>query len=203
MIRTAWAAAGILRVQILATIWSCLMRWRLTLAGAQVGPRLTVRGWIDLRIERRAVVRVGSDCRINSGFAANAVGGFRRTGIWVTNRGCLMIGRNVGISNCTIVCAERVTIGDDVFIGGDCGIYDTDFHSIAPDLRLARPDTTVKTAPIAIGPRSFIGAHTLILKGVAIGEEAVIGAGSVVTKDVPPREIWAGNPAMPIGRVSH
>ena len=45
-------------------------------------------------------------------------------------------------------------------------------------------------------PRSFIGGHTLILKGVTIGECAVVGAGSVVTRDIGPYEVWAGNPKL-------
>jgi acetyltransferase-like isoleucine patch superfamily enzyme len=113
----------------------------------------------------------------------------------------LVIGRNVGLSGTTIVCARSVTIEDDVYIGGGCNIYDTDFHSISPEARLARPDSTVKTAPILIKRRSFVGAHTTILKGVVIGEAAVIGAGSVLARSVPDGEIWAGNPARFVRRI--
>ena len=49
--------------------------------------------------------------------------------------------------------------------------------------------------PIVIGDDVWIGSRSLIMKGVHIGNGAIIGAGSVVTKDVPPYEIWAGNPA--------
>ena len=52
--------------------------------------------------------------------------------------------------------------------------------------------------PVEIGPRAFIGGHTIILKGVTIGEGAVIGAGTLVAKDVPPYEVWAGRPAKRI-----
>jgi acetyltransferase-like isoleucine patch superfamily enzyme len=51
------------------------------------------------------------------------------------------------------------------------------------------------TKPVVIRDGAFIGAHTIVLKGVTIGERSVVGAGSVVTKDIPDGEIWAGNPA--------
>ena len=54
-------------------------------------------------------------------------------------------------------------------------------------------------APITIEDNVFIGASATILMGVTIGKNAVIGAGSVVTKNIPPAEIWAGNPAKKMG----
>src|SRR5574337_819713 len=114
MIRVAWAAWLIITGQIV-TLWtSALTYWRLRFLGAEVGPRLQVRGWIDIHIHRNAKVSIGSDCRFKSGFAENPVGGFRRMGIWVAKGGNLRIGSRVGISNSTIVCANSITIEDDV-----------------------------------------------------------------------------------------
>ena len=93
---------------------------------------------------------------------------------------------------------KQVVIEDNVFIGGDCKIYDTDFHSLNPDTRLSGDTDDVKSTPILIKKRSFIGGHSIILKGVTIGEGAIIGAGSVVTHNVPDYEIWAGNPIYKI-----
>lgn len=202
MIPSILMASDLVRYRMSQVILSYLTCWQLRLRGVTIEPGLIIRGGLlDVHIGRRAYVSIGRNCRVNSGFSGNAVGGFRRTGIWVANGGRLTIGHNVGISGSTIVCADEVTIEDEVFIGGDCAIYDTDFHSIQPEKRLTRPDTTVKTAPIVIHKRVFVGAHSLILKGVTIGETAVIGAGSVVTKNVPAGEIWAGNPAKRIGQV--
>ena len=53
-----------------------------------------------------------------------------------------------------------------------------------------------------IKDHAFIGAHSLILKGVTIGKYSVVGAGSVVTKSIPDGEIWAGNPAHFIRKLS-
>ena len=63
-------------------------------------------------------------------------------------------------------------------------------------------DLNVKTAPILIKEGVFIGAHAIILKGVTIGRHSVIGAGAVVTKDVPDNEVWAGNPAKFVKKLS-
>jgi acetyltransferase-like isoleucine patch superfamily enzyme len=111
------------------------------------------------------------------------------------------VGENVGMSGCTICAAERVSIGNDCLLGADVLIADTDFHPIDPDGRRWRKDG-VRTAPVDIGDNVFIGARTMVLKGVRIGDNAVIGAGSVVTTDVPADAVAAGSPARVIGRAT-
>jgi len=88
-------------------------------------------------------------------------------------------------------------------IGGNCKIWDSDFHSSDPAQRLKAANENFKTAPIIIGNNVFIGSSSIILKGVEIGENSVIGAGSVVTKKIPANEIWAGNPAQFIKKTDH
>jgi acetyltransferase-like isoleucine patch superfamily enzyme len=110
----------------------------------------------------------------------------------------------VGISHSAIVCHEAVTLGDGCRIGGNCVIYDTDFHDLDAGRRTADPEdfSGVKRKPVTIGKNAFIGAHSTILKGVNIGESAIVGAGSLVTRDIPAREIWGGNPARFISKLS-
>ena len=72
-------------------------------------------------------------------------------------------------------------------------IWDTDFHAIEYNDRCK--NVNIKSAPIFIKEGAFIGACSIILKGVTIGKHSVIGAGSVVTKNIPDNEIWGGNPA--------
>ena len=80
-------------------------------------------------------------------------------------------------------------------LGGAC-VYDTDFHSLDPAVRNSENDLKERVEkPVLIKNNAFIGAHSIILKGVTIGENSIIGAGSVVTKSVPDNQIWAGNPA--------
>ena len=113
----------------------------------------------------------------------------------------LTIGDDFGMTGGSLVCDERITIGDRVWIGANTVIADTDFHPLDPQRRGENP-LAANTAPITIADDVFIGMNTLILKGVTIGARAVVGAGSVVTRDVPPDAIVAGNPARVIGELS-
>ena len=178
-----------------------IFRWRIRIRGGKVGKGLAVRGWVQLHVAPTGTVSIGDNVRINSGFGNNAVGGFRRMGIWVGPEGVLSIGNNVGLSSSTIVCMKEVMVADDVYVGGDCKIYDTDFHSIRAADRLSRPDPGVQLAPVRLGRACFIGGHSILLKGSEVGDEAVVGAGSVVTKAIPPGQVWGGNPARAIVRI--
>lgn len=107
---------------------------------------------------------------------------------------CLKVGANFAMTGGTICCAENITIGDDVSLGANSVVTDTDFHPLTPYGR--KIDSSAgKMAPIIIEDEVFIGLNCLILKGVTIGEGSVVGAGSVVTKNIPPHCIAAGNPA--------
>lgn len=99
----------------------------------------------------------------------------------------LCIGNNVAIGDRTEIHAGNlVEIGDNTLISWDCCIIDRDYHKLNNEENLV---------PIKIGQNVWIGCRALILKGVTIGDGAVIAAGAVVTKDVPPRTMVAGNPA--------
>ena len=108
------------------------------------------------------------------------------------------IGNNVGISSSTIVARCSIKIGDNVKIGGGTYILDSDFHSLDPEIRASDRLTdaaTAKSAPVEIRENAFIGARSMILKGVTVGRNSVVGAGSVVVRSVPDNQVWAGNPA--------
>jgi acetyltransferase-like isoleucine patch superfamily enzyme len=194
-LRAFLAVAAAVRAALAVRFWSLVAGVRLRAHGARVGQRLSVRGPIHLRCHRTGAIRIGDDCRIQSGFAGNPVGNSSRMAIWVGPGGSLTLGDRVGISNATIVCMSSVSIGDDAFVGGGSQVYDTDFHSVNAAERGRPGNPGTRTAPVVIGRSAFVGGHSILLKGVEIGEEAVIGAGSVVRSDVGPREVWAGNPA--------
>lgn len=141
-------------------------------------------------------ISIGRNVLINSGIEYNPIGGDSGTWLCTEATGSIRIGDNVNISNATLFSASQIEIQNNVFIGGGCKIYDTDFHPLIPELR-NNPATTkiAKCRPVVIGENCFIGAHTIILKGTTIGRGSVIGAGSVVTGNIPSGQIWAGNPA--------
>ena len=118
----------------------------------------------------------------------------------------LEIGDNVFIGgNSVIDCLQQITIGDDVLISYQVIIMDSDNHSLRASERIGDLKrwisqeydwSRVQSAPVIIGPKAWIGARAMITKGVVIGEGGIVAAGSVVTKDVSPYTIVAGNPAQ-------
>ena len=96
--------------------------------------------------------------------------------------------------NFVVLDEAPVTIGDDVFIGPNVGIY-TACHSTDPKERNTREEWA---KPVTIGGNCWIGGNVTILPGVTIGEGCTIGAGSVVVKDIPSNCIAVGNPCVVI-----
>ena len=99
--------------------------------------------------------------------------------------------------NLIILDEAKVTIGDYVFIAPDCGIY-TAGHPINVK---QRNEGLEYAKPITIGNNVWIGGGVKIMPGVTIGDNAVIGSGSIVTKDIPPGVIAAGNPCKVIREI--
>jgi acetyltransferase-like isoleucine patch superfamily enzyme len=99
----------------------------------------------------------------------------------VINHGCLLDGRR-----------HPIRVGQDVSIGPEAAIL-----TLGHDPR--SPHFTDRGGPVTIGDHVWIGFRAIVLPGVTLGEGAVVGAGAVVSRDVPPFTIVAGNPARPIG----
>jgi len=100
-------------------------------------------------------------------------------------------------TGCVILDCARVEIGEKTLLGPAVQIY-TAIHPLDPEERAAFIETA---KPVTLGRNVWIGGAAVILPGVTVGDEAVVGAGSVVTKDVPPRSVVAGNPAKVIRRI--
>lgn len=178
-------------------LWRCVNAPTLWMNHVSLGKHVSIQGRLYLKTvgrKEKHSIYIGNNVNINSCLSANPIGGQNKTILYTNGSGRICIDDDVGISNSAIVSHTSIKIGSQTIIGNGTRIYDTDFHSIYPNERLDG-NRNINTQPVTIGKRVFIGGHCLILKGVAIGDEAVIGAGSVVTKSVPAREIWAGNPA--------
>jgi acetyltransferase-like isoleucine patch superfamily enzyme len=145
---------------------------------------------------------------------------------WVMGKGVIILGDNVEVDGkCSFGFAARFSdaptliVGDDTGIGHGCGftvgkrieigrncrlapgvsIFDSSGHPADPRARLAGlPPADDEVRPVTIGDNVWIGSHAMIFPGVTIGEGSVVSAGSIVTADVPPYTVVAGNPARRI-----
>lgn len=144
-------------------------------------------------------VQLGHDVKI-FGFVnlyGCKVGDETQIGCFVEIQKNAVVGQRCKISSHAFLC-EGVTLEDEVFIGHHVCFT----NDVLP--RACRADGTPKRegdwqlVPTVVRRRASIGSGAVILPGVTIGEGAIVGAGSVVTKDVPPRAVVAGNPARVI-----
>ena len=141
--------------------------------------------------------------------------------IFETSTGKIQIGDRCHIGGGQFISRDSITIGNDVTIAWDVILYDHNSHSIYWNER--KNDTEqeyqdllttgdecanknwsfVKSAPIVIKDKAWLGFGVTVLKGVTIGEGAVIGARSVVTHDIPAWTVAAGNPAVVVKKLPH
>ncbi len=154
------------------------------------------RGHTYLDLNKKSNIVIGDYFIANSGVNAGIDCG-NGCKIAVQEGAKLIIGRYSGMTNTIIQCHKEIIIGDYVNIGAGCMIMDSNFHSTNWLDRLDRKKDIEnhKNAPIKIEDVVFIGARSIICKGVTIGKHAIIAAGSVVVTDIPENEVWGGNPA--------
>jgi acetyltransferase-like isoleucine patch superfamily enzyme len=150
-----------------------LLRLRLPRAGILV----VMGGWHLPEVDDRGGrIEVG-DCAFFPGVRLECWRGAR-----------ILIGDGTYLNrNTEIVAARSVRIGRDCKIGRDVLVMDTDQHPL--------PGRALAVEPVVIEDRVWVGARAIILKGVTIGHDAVVGAGAIVTRDVPPNAVVAGQPA--------
>jgi acetyltransferase-like isoleucine patch superfamily enzyme len=190
----------ILVFRITSLCWTAIALVKFRLSGIEVGKGAAVSGSISVWKHPSSFGVIGSRLRMNSGSVPNPTATGRKCCIHIAKGGTLVMGHNVGISGCTIVCRHKISIGNDVLFGGGVSVFDNDFHPI--DYRSRDDsDSTISSAEVTIEDGVFLGFGVTVLKGVTIGRGAVIGAGAVVSKDIPAMEIWAGNPCRKIGDV--
>lgn len=141
-------------------------------------------------------VKLGKDVKIYKfvNLYGCVIGDGTKIGTFVEVQKGAVIGRNCKISSHSFIC-EGVTIEDNVFVGHNVTfINDLYPRSTNPDGSL-QTEADWKVVPTRIGRGASIGSSVTLLAGITVGENALIGAGSVVTRDVPPHAVVAGNPA--------
>ena len=175
-------------------------RLKMRLTGAELGEGSKIYNKLYYFLHPKGRICIGKNFSFSSGSNFNQLSRNLRGAIYVAEGASLMIGNKVGISSSCLWVTKGLTIGDHVNIGADSLILDTDAHSI--DWQERRSSDTRNSKPIVIEEDAFIGTRCIILKGVTIGARSIIGAGSVVTKNIPPDCIAAGNPCVVIKRIT-
>jgi acetyltransferase-like isoleucine patch superfamily enzyme len=187
--------------RLISTLWlKLVLRW----LGCAYGRGLMVDGRVVVQVRHRGSITIGKNVVIRSRVRSNLVGVTGPTIFDCIRDGRIRIGDNTGCSSTVFSSRSSIEVGRHVKIGGNVRIYDHDFHAVD---YLARRDyrqdvIQCKSAPVVIGDDVFIGANSIILKGVTIGDRSVIGAGSVVSlKEIPPDSLVVGNPARVVRRL--
>lgn len=168
---------------------------KLQVQGVAYGKQCRILGPISIRKDPNSKIIIGDAFFCQSGSLAT-MDVQPESKIQTESNACLMIGDNVGMSSIVLHCWNKIVIGNNVKIGAGCVLFDTNFHNTDYRVRCAGDNkATVITKPIIIEDNVFIGARSIICKGVHIGKNSLIAAGSVVVSDIPDDEMWGGNPA--------
>lgn len=174
-----------------------LLKIVLSVYGCRYGKNLLADGRIIVRMDKNGSVQIGNNVAMLSRFSSNLAGMSGPNLLVCIENGNISIGDNSGFSSAVFSSKSYIKIGKNVKIGCNTRIYDHDFHA-RDYLERREPKDWKKSASkaISIGDDVFIGANSIILKGVKIGDRSIIGAGSVVANmEIPPDSLVAGNPA--------
>ena len=147
-------------------------------------------------------VRLGKNVRV-FGFVnlyGCTIGDDVRIGTFVEIQKGSKIGNACKISSHTFIC-EGVTLEDEVFLGHGVMFTNDRFPRATGAGGTPQSEADWTVVPTVVKRGASIGSNATLLCGITIGEEAIVGAGSVVTRDVPPRTVVAGNPARILKKV--
>jgi acetyltransferase-like isoleucine patch superfamily enzyme len=155
-----------------------------------------------MKIESSEILRIAPDVKLGQGVRIYGfvnlygceIGDDTKIGAFVEIQKGARIGRNCKISSHTFIC-EGVTIEDGVFVGHNVTFINDPFPRATNESGGLQTEKDWVCIPTLVRKGASIGSSATLLCGITVGERAIIGAGSVVTRDVPPDTIVAGNPA--------
>lgn len=192
------------KIKIVREYWILCNKMKLKINNIQFG--------LNCALFNSLYIRNNGNICIGDNFLMTSMGGYNplcrniRGAIIADKKANIRIGNHVHVSSPCIWARKSIVIGNDVKIGGDSIIIDSDAHSLNfLDRRIGRDDDDSRNAcsrEVVIGNDVLIGTRCIILKGVHIGDRSVIGAGSVVTTDIPADTIAAGNPCRVIRKIN-
>jgi len=176
-------------------LWSRFVAAWLRMMGVSVGAKCTFWGIPRVRKSPHSTIQIGSGVAIRSGSRSNPFSrGLPTVLSTVAPGAAILIGDSARLSDCVIVSATQVLLGDHTYVGVEALITDTDAHPACASCRECRERAATK--PVVVGPGCFIGARSVLLKGTQLAEHTCVGAGSVVQGRAAPLEgIVGGNPA--------
>ena len=162
-------------------LWSRFVSGYLRARGVDVGRQCSFFGMPKVNRARGASISIGDHCIVRSASGSNPLSrGLPTVLSAVTPDAVLSLGEHVGASDSVIFCARRVHIGSGTFLGAETLIMDTDAHPVCPECRAA--GNSASTSEVHIGRDCFIGARSVVLKGVTLADGTCVGAGSIVTE---------------------
>jgi acetyltransferase-like isoleucine patch superfamily enzyme len=184
---------------VIGNVW---LRWW----GVQMEPGVRLIGLPSIRRAPGSRIRIGKNCKLISLFSANSHGVTRACFLSALAPGSqIELGESCGLSGTIIAASERVVLGNRVQCGANTLITDNDAHSLDARIRrheiegtLPRGSKHAVSRPVIIHDDVWLGMGVTVLKGVEIGPRTVVGAGSLVTKSLPADSLAVGSPARVI-----
>ena len=160
-------------------------------------------------VQSSALKRIASNVKMGEGVSicdftnlyGCEIGDLTKIGPFVEVQKGARIGSRCKVSSHSFIC-EGVTLEDEVFVGHNVTFTNDFFPKAANPDGMLKADDDWTCIPTLIKRGAAIGSGSTLLCGITVGEDALVGAGSVVTSDVPPNAVVAGNPARILKRTA-
>jgi len=170
--------------------------------GIKIGSGVVFDGKPIINVLNGGSIVIGDNVTLNSSNRGYHLNMYTPVKLFADRPGAkIEVGQRTRIHGSCLHAYTSIVIGEKCLIAANCQIIDSSGHNLSFDNIGNRINTLGNGRPIVVQDCVWIGANTIILPGVTIGKGSVIGAGSIITKDIPPMVVAAGNPARVIKAV--